>query len=87
MNIYKLTQFRKGDFMLSEIKHRGRPRKYDDPKEAQRIANQRYRARHRQQVNYLNDRNKTKQFILKEATDEDLTLVDQWRLDRRQLDN
>lgn len=53
----------------------GRPRKYDDPNEARRLANAKYRAKNKERTAYINKRSACKSFILNLATSEDLDTI------------
>lgn len=57
--------------MAEEIKQ-GRPKKYDDPKEAQKEANRRYREKNRAKVNYQSKQSAARSFIRTAATMEDV---------------
>jgi len=61
----------------------GRPNEYDDPKEAQRIANKRYREKNREHVNYMRLRSSTKNFILNYALSSDLDNLEELIREKR----
>ena len=68
------------EYMTEEVKQ-GRPKKYDDPKKAQREANRRYREKNRAKVNYQSKQSAARSFIRTEATIDDVyelrTLLDE----------
>lgn len=62
---------------MTEENKRGRPAKYDDPKQAQREAKKRYRDKNRERTKYTNDRSRAKSFIKNQATSDDLDDLEQ----------
>ncbi|MDR3241765.1 MAG: hypothetical protein LBT37_06300 [Lactobacillaceae bacterium] len=61
---------------------RGRPKKYEDPTEGQRLASAKWQAENRSRKQYLNTKSTAKRFILNVATDEDINLVQEWLAER-----
>lgn len=53
----------------------GRPRKYADPQEGQRIANAKYREKNKDRISYLSKRSTCRSFIRSLATPEDIAEI------------
>ena len=51
--------------------------------EAQKRAKQKYREKNKERSNYINDRSKAKNFILKKATEEDLEELEELIKERK----